>query len=204
MSAVKGDALAMMLAIAFVVLAALLCGMAVIAVFGIAHLGMSDSAAVERDGLFRGTRAPRWTLPDDAGQPRCSPPASGFQLIVFGDHSLKAFPDVIAGIQELTSEDGLEIVILTRGKNSIAAPVLGMLGLGDIPVVAGSQSLYGRYNVRVTPFVIIVDQAGQVRASSLVNYEWQMQTLWKVARVPLDAPAPPLRRYASSAGLEGP
>lgn len=176
-------------AIAFIVIGASLCLAAIMAVFGVTHLRMSGSEAVERDGLLRGTRAPRWSLPDSGGHPRSSPPASGFQLIVFGDHSLKSFPEVIAGLRALSGEDGLEIVILTRRENNVAAPVLRMLGLEGIPVVTGSPSLYGRYNVRVAPFAIFVDSAGRVRGSSLVNYEWQLVTLWKLARVSLDASA---------------
>ena len=89
----------MVFAILFIVIAVLFCVAAVMAVFGVTHLAMSGSEAVERDGLHRGTPAPRWSLPDAAGQVRSSPPARGFQLIVFGDHGLKSFPELIAGIQ---------------------------------------------------------------------------------------------------------
>ena len=187
----------MVFAILFIVIAVLLCVAAVMAVFGVTHLAMSGSEAVERDGLHRGTPAPRWSLPDAAGQARSSPPARGFQLIVFGDHGLKSFPELIAGIQELLADSDLEVIIFPREKDNITVPLLGMLGLEGAPVVAGSPSLYGRYNVRVTPFLIFVGPDGRVRGSSLVNHRWQLMKLWQLARVPLDATAPPL---VSSAG----
>ena len=62
-------------------------------------------------------------------------------------------------------------------------------------MIAGSPSLYGRYNVRVTPFLIFVDPDGRVRGSSLVNHRWQLMKLWQLARVPLDAAAPPLVNF---------
>src|SRR5215468_11143860 len=155
----------MAFAILFIVIASLLCVAAVMAVFGVTHLAMSGSEAVARDGLHRGTAAPRWSLPDAAGQLRASPPASGFQLIVFGDHGLKSFPELIAGIAELLTESDLEVIILPREKDNITVPLLSLLGLESVTVVAGSPSLYGRYNVRVTPFVIFVDPEGRIRGS---------------------------------------
>ncbi len=105
---------------------------------------------------------------------------------MFTDHSLKSFPSVIDGLKALAGETAdLEIIVLLRGENPAAVGVLGLLGLGDFPAVAGKPSLYGRYNVRVTPFVMFIDSAGRVRASSLVNYEWQIMKLWRLANVPL-------------------
>jgi hypothetical protein len=187
----------MVFAILFIVIAVFLCIAAVMSVFGVTHLAMSGSEAVKRDGLHRGTPAPHWSLPDAAGQLRSSPPARGLQLIVFGDHGLKSFPELITGIQELLTESDLEVIVLPREKDNITVPLLGMLGLEDASVVAGSSSLYGRYNVRVTPFLIFVDPAGLVRGSSLVNHTWQLMKLWQLARVPLDATAPPLVNFTA-------
>src|SRR5207253_6630886 len=111
--------------------------------------------------------APRWQLVDSEGQRFRSPPEGRLQLIVFSDHSLKSYPSVVEGLRELKDEAvDLEIVILLRTSNDMAEPMVKLLGLGDIPLVTGSPSLYGRYNVRVTPFVIFVDPSGRARASS--------------------------------------
>jgi hypothetical protein len=173
-------------AIVFIIVAVLLCVAAVMAIFGVTHVAMSGSAAIEHDGLHRGLPGPGWSLPDSSGRIVQSPPSKPFQLIVFTDHSLKSFPSVVDGLKALARETAdLEIIVLLRAENSSAVGVLGLLGLGDVPVVTGNPSLYGRYNVRVTPFVMFIDSAGRVRASSLVNYEWQLMKLWRLANVPL-------------------
>lgn len=170
---------------AFVLVAVLLCGLVVMAIFPITDVYMSRVDAIERDGLARGVAAPVWQLPDVSGQLFRSPPSKPFQLVMFTDHSLKSFPSVIEGLRSLMAEETLEPVILLQGKNEIAAPVLSLLGLAEIPVLTGTRSLYGGYNVRVTPFAILVDREGRVRASSLVNHDWQLEKLWHLANLPL-------------------
>ena len=76
-----------------------------------------------------------------------------------------------------------DIVVLPRGPAEPSALALGQLGLDGIPVVTSSPRLYARYNVRVMPFVIFVDAAGRVRASSLVNHDWQLAKLRQVAAI---------------------
>jgi hypothetical protein len=146
---------------------------------------MSGVEAIERDGLATGVVAPVWTLSDSSGKVFRSPPTKPFQLVMFTDHSLKSFPSVIAGLRNLLGEPMLEIVVLADRKNDVAEPVIRMLGLGELPVLPGSRSLYGRYNVRVRPFAIFVDSQGRARASSLVNHDWQLAKLWELARIPL-------------------
>jgi hypothetical protein len=164
-------------------------------VLATAHLYLSGPAAIEHDGLAPGRLAPSWSLPDVTGTVRQSPPAAPLQLVLFADHSLKSFPSVVDGLRDLlAAEPGLDAVVLLRRPSDLAAPLLGLLGL-DLPVVAGSAALYARYNVRVGPFAIFVDSAGQVRASSLLNYDWQVAKLHRLAALPAaPAPAGPRRR----------
>lgn len=191
-------------AVAFVTLAVALCAAAVLAVLGAAHVYLSGPEAIERDGLARGRKAPRWSLADSAGAVHHSPPARPLQLIIFADHSLKSFPSVVDGLRDLATGDdpGLEIVVLLRQRSDLAEPLLRMLGLEGIPVLTGSPALYAAYNVRVGPFAIFVDAAGQVRASSLVNYDWQLAKLRQLADLPI-GPAQTARRPAR-AGLRRP
>ena len=166
----------------FVVLALILCAAAVLAVLQITHLYLSGAQAIEHDGMAPGTAAPAWSLADSAGNIHRSPPGQPLQLIMFSDHSLKSFPSVADGLRAAMAQRArLEIVVLLRGRNEIAEPVLRTLGLADIPVLTGSPALYGRYNVRVMPFAIVVDSAGRVRASSLVNHAWQITKLLQIA-----------------------
>jgi|HubBroStandDraft_2_1064218.scaffolds.fasta_scaffold393748_1 hypothetical protein len=178
----------MMAAGIFIAVAAALCVAAALAVLGTAQVRLSGPAAIENDGLAAGRPAPRWSRPDAAGVERQSPPAAPLQLIVFADHALKSFPSVVDGLRGLIArEPGLEVIVLLRGPNDLAAPLLAMMGL-DVPVVTGSAALYARYNVRVGPFAILVDAAGQVRASSLVNYDWQITKLHQLASIPVTFP----------------
>ena len=185
-------------AIGFIVIAVLLCIAAVFGLLGVGQIALSGADAIERDGLARGQRAPRWSLADSGGVVRTSPPASQLQLIVFADHSLKSFPSVVAGLRELGDRGDVEIVILTRGRPEGAEALIGQLGLGRIAVLAGSAAVYGRYNVRVMPFAIFVDPVGLVRASSLVNHDWQIAKLRQVAEIPLEADELPMRDGVSA------
>ena len=178
----------LLVAVAFAAITALLCVAAALAVLGTAQVQLSGPAAIEHDGLAPGRAAPRWSLPDAAGVQRQSPPAAPLQLLIFADHSLKSFPSVLSGLRDLLArEPGLEAVVMLRGRNELAAPLLSLLGL-DVPVVTGSPGLYARYNVRVGPFAILVDSAGQVRASSLVNHDWQIAKLHQLASIPVEYP----------------
>jgi hypothetical protein len=194
-------------AIAFVVVAAILCAAALLVILGTAQVYLSGPAALEHDGLARGQRAPVWTLPDTLGAPHSSPPSRPLQLVIFADHSLKSFPSVMDGLREIIASDpDLDAVVLLRQRNELAAPLLAMLGLDGVPVLTGSPALYADYNVRVGPFAIFVDSGGLVRASSLVNYDWQVTRLRQLAGLPVDpaeVPAPrwPRRRLARAGAV---
>jgi hypothetical protein len=178
----------MISAVLFVATALVLCVAAALAVLGTAHVYLSGPEAIEHDGLSRGVRVPAWSLPDSAGVLRRSPPASPLQLVIFGDHSLKSFPSVLDGLRELIARDPqLEVIVLLRRRNELAEPLLQLLGLDGVTVLTGSPGLYADYNVRVGPFAIFADSAGQVRASSLVNYDWQLAKLRQLAGIPIDS-----------------
>jgi hypothetical protein len=186
----------------FVTLAALLCVAAILAIIGTANVYLSGAEAIEHDGLPRGQRAPRWSLTDSSGTVHQSPPAGPLQLVIFADHSLKSFPSVLDGLRDLQASDPeLETVVLLRQRNDLAEPLLRMLGLDGVPVLTGSSALYADYNVRVGPFAIFVDSAGQVRASSLVNHDWQIAKMRQLASIPIDSSerAAPRRRPARAA-----
>lgn len=172
----------MVYALTFTVISFLLCAAAVLAVFGIIHTYMSGPDAVERDGMLPGSAAPSWSIADSAGRVHQSPSASGLQLIIFGNHALKAFPSLLEGLRELSELDpALDILVLSDSYSSLTEPFFKLVGLGNLAIITGSRSLYGRYNVRVSPFIILVDSDGRVRASSLVNHGWQIMTLYKIA-----------------------
>jgi hypothetical protein len=181
---------AMTSAVLFVAVAVLLCATAILAILGTAQVYLSGPEAIAHDGLARGRLAPRWSLPDAAGNSYTSPSAGPLQLVIFADHSLKSFPSVVDGLRELMAGDPrLQVVVLLRHSNELAAPLLQLAGL-DIPVLTGTPALYADYNVRVGPFAIFVGPDGLVRASSLVNYDWQIAKLRQLAGIPLGADEP--------------
>jgi hypothetical protein len=203
-SASSWKAACVIAAYAFVAVAVLLCGLACLAILRIADVALSGSSGIERHGLHRGVRAPRWSLPDSSGVTLSSPPTKPLQLIVFADHSLKSFPSAVEGLTDLirtAPRSALEIVVLLRGENRLAEPVLRLLGVTDVSVVTGSASLYARYNVRVMPWVMFIDSSGIVRASSLVTEAWQIERLRRLAGVPLGSYAVPSRRAARDNAL---
>lgn len=180
----------------FIFVAFVLCVLTVLALLRIAFAEMSGSKGIGRDGLAPGAPAPSWSLVDASGRSVSSPPSNGLQLIVFADHSLKDFPSVVEGLKEIAAEaHELGIVILLREHNDMAAPLLRLLGLEAIPVVTGSPSLYGQYNVRVMPWMIFVDADGRARSSSLVNLAWQISKLWSLARLSLPATPTATNRF---------
>jgi hypothetical protein len=176
--------------IIFIVAALFFSVATVLAVLGITHVYMAGSEAIRRDGLGHGTRAPSWSLGTCGGDTIIhSPPARQFQLIIFTDHSLRSYPSVVDGLRMLSASESerLEVVVLLRAPSKIAKPVIRLLdGMATVPVVTGSPSLYAKYNVRVTPWIIVVDSAGRVRASSLVNHSWQVTKLWQIAQITTD------------------
>jgi hypothetical protein len=121
----------MLLASSFVAVALVLCMATVLALFGVTHVSMSGAEAIERDGLAPGIHAPVWSLTDSTGTGVRSPPRSPLQLIMFTDHSLKSFPSVVDGLREVMADERLEIVVLTRRRNELAAPVLRSIGLRE-------------------------------------------------------------------------
>jgi hypothetical protein len=176
-------------AVVFVAVAVIMCVACILALFGITVVQMSRAEVIERDGLARGTRAPSWSLADSSGHVYRSPPHKPLQLVMFTDHSLNSFPSVVDGLRDLAEkEPELEIVVLLRRPNDLAEPVLRILGLNEIPVLTGSPGLYGRYNVRVTPFAIFVDSHRLVRGSSLVNHDWQVAKLRQIAAIAVTVP----------------
>src|SRR6516165_11961655 len=135
----------MILASSFVVVALIFCAATVLALFGVTHVAMSGAEAIERDGLAPGIHAPVWALVDSTGKAVHSPPRTGLQLIMFTDHSLKAFPSVVDGLREVMAQERLEIVLLTRRRSELAEPMLRFMGLVGISVLTGSPSLYAAY-----------------------------------------------------------
>jgi hypothetical protein len=175
--------------IAYLVVESMLVLLATAAVLRIGLLRLESILGVARDGLRIGTRAPRWELADCDDSLRQSPSAERFQILVFTDHSLKDFPRLAFGLQQVIAS-GLEAILLPRGDSELKVDatriVANTLGV-DAAIVPVDQAFYDKYNVRVLPFVTVVDLNGTVRAAGVVGEETQLMSMLRFARVPLDS-----------------
>ncbi len=78
-------------------------------------LRLESRIGVARDGYPPGKAVPSWSLPDSTGLMRKTPGADHWQLLIFTNHALVAFPDLLAGIRQLASTaKELEIIILAQ------------------------------------------------------------------------------------------
>lgn len=147
---------------------------------GLARLG--SAVGIARDGFPPGTVAPPWSIPDLEGHLRVTPAGDHWQLLVFANRALVAFPELIAGMHHLARDaQDLEVVILSdedQVSNEITAQGLDL----QIPIVAVEQAFYQRYRVRVMPFAFFLDPSGIVRWVGLVNSEHELFHAWRMIR----------------------
>lgn len=147
---------------------------------GLARLG--SAVGIARDGFPPGTAAPSWSLPDLEGHLRVTPAGDHWQLLVFANRALVAFPELVAGMHHIAREaQDLEVVILSdedQISSEITAEGLDL----QIPIVAVDQAFYQRYRVRVMPFAFFLDPAGIVRWVGLVNAENELFHAWRMIR----------------------
>jgi hypothetical protein len=169
----------------YVAIELLLVGLAVLAPLTLGHLSLAGARAIAHDGIRPGTRAPAWTLVDTDGQSHESPPGAGrWILLLFADHSLKYFPDAVqrlSDLADLTNDETPRLLIVSRARMDVTG-ILRLLGL-DCPVISVPQLFYGRHNVRVVPYGLLIDPQGMVRDSRLVNSAWEALTIWNIARI---------------------
>ena len=180
------------LAIAFLAVGALLVLAEGLALVRIGLLRLESPLGIIRDGLPGGSDAPRWQLPDTDGVTR-RVPSGTWQVLVFADHSLREFPELAGALTALRDEDpSVEVLVLPKAHPDLAAEVARGLGL-HAPVVAVGDELYWRHNVRVMPFVMILDERGIVRAEGLTSDAPRFEMVWRRARFEAASAAAPAR-----------
>jgi hypothetical protein len=191
-----------MMAVLFVIVGGALLVAAVLALVSVGRFALGGSAGLLGDGLGPGSRAPRWSGTDQRGRRWSVPSGERWQLLLFADHSLGAFPELLPALDGPGDDpDDPEIVVLARaataGKAVAAMPRLGL----ELPVVGVPERLYGRYNVRVMPWAMFVDPTGIVWGSSLVNRSWKVEKLGVIARARAAEHRRPAQARAGAAGL---
>ena len=140
---------------------------------------LQSLSEIAKDGPTPGGRAPRVVARSLTGS-TWTVPSGRWELLLFGDHSLVEFPDVVSGVDDMTRE-GCSVTVLSRR----AALTTAVLEEMSVPLNVGQvkQRDYDRYRVRVMPFLVVVDPEGRVRRGGLVNTAQQVQTIWKASRV---------------------
>ena len=145
---------------------------------GFARLG--SSIGIARDGFPPGKVVPFWSLPDLEGHVHVTPLGDRWQLLIFANRALVAFPELIDGIHHLAQTvQELEVLILSyegREQSTVTAQGLGL----QVPVVPVETTFYDRYRVRVMPFAFFLDPHGVVRWVGLVNTGAQLFHAWRI------------------------
>lgn len=165
-------------AIAFLALGGALALLAALALVRIGLLRLESPLGIVRDGLPGGAPAPRWRLPDTDGGVQQVPSGAEWQLLLFSDHSLREFPELGAAVTALRErEPGLEAVVLPSKNAELAAETARAIGL-DVPVVPVDRDFYWHHNVRVMPFLILLDREGVVLAEGLADNDSRLEMIW--------------------------
>lgn len=147
---------------------------------------LSSSIGIARDGLPPGKLAPPWSLPDLEGHLRVTPAGDHWQCLIFAEHSLASFPDLVVGMNHLAATvQELEVLILSRESRDLCEATVRALDL-QVPIVQVDQAFYDRFRVRVMPFAFLLDPRGKVRWVSLVNTEQQLAHTWNTIRATTD------------------
>ncbi|MGH2560602.1 MAG: hypothetical protein ACRDJH_16180 [Thermomicrobiales bacterium] len=168
--------------IAFLVVSSALILLTLLMILRIGFGRLESRIGIERDGPKRGARTPEWRLPDLYGTARKSPSGSRWQLLLFADHTLASFPDLVAGTNRMhTDVPDFEVVVLTRKTANLNVATAKELGV-EVPIVPVDQTFYDRFNVRVMPFGVLLDPQGTVRWASVASHEVPLRRELRLAR----------------------
>jgi hypothetical protein len=168
----------------FLVVALLCIALTLLAIVRTGFLRLSSTVGIARDGFPPGKAVPSWSLPDLEGHLRITPARDHWQLLVFADRSLEAFPELISGMHHLSQQNQeLEVLVLSRDSIEDCRTSAQELNL-HVPVVPVDRAFYARFRVRVMPFLFFLDPQGIVRWVGLASREQQVVHAWRIAQVP--------------------
>lgn len=110
------------------------------------------------------------------------PNRNRWQFLVFADHCLQSFPDLVTAINRLQADPvAIEVIVVSRGSAQVVRAAAGTLGTA-VPIVSVNQAFYDRHNVRVMPYAVLVDDHGIVRWTGIANHEGQLRHALRLAR----------------------
>ena len=163
--------------------------------------------AIAHVGPRAGRPAPRLDLRSTDGVTMVVP-AGRRQVLLFADHSLLDFGDLL-DLLTAGPDDGADRPDSRRSVSADRTSAALLAGLElRVPLAVVPHAVYDRYRVRVMPYAVVVDAAGRVATSGLVNSAFQLRHL---AQVGLDAEAgagqarrPEARREHLAGGARAP
>src|SRR5437764_14907310 len=104
----------------FLVLELLFIVLALLALLRTGFLRLSSSVGIARDGVPPGKAVPSWSLPDLEGHLRVTPAGDHWQLLVFADQSLAAFPELISGMHHLSQHaQKLDVLVISQNNPEV-------------------------------------------------------------------------------------
>ena len=157
------------MAVAYVTLEIVLIALLLLLILRLGLAGLDTASAIGRDGLRIGSCSPEWRLRSGEVLQRGN---DRWQLLIFSDHSLVSFPELVGVMNRLWRlfSDPLDVLVLSRDSPQILHAVKEGLNL-EVDIAPVDQTVYDRFRVRVMPFAYVVDTAGSVRWRGLVNTE---------------------------------
>lgn len=169
----------------FVVIELVLIFLTIFVILRAGFLRLSSAVGIARDGFAPGKAVPSWSLPDIDGRLRVTPAGDRWQMLVFVNRSLEAFPEVVSGMHYLArSARELEVLVISQDSAEDCRATVQQLDL-QVPVVPVEPAFYDRFRVHVMPFAFFLDPRGLVRWVGLIDTEAQIILAWRMARASL-------------------
>lgn len=168
--------MAVVQALIYNVLAIVLLAGALLAVLRVGWLSLDTMEGRRRDGPAIGSRLSLVDLVDVQGKPVRESPGE-WSFLVFSDHSLEGFPDLIRELQRFACHPDRAVVLLSKAPHTVNLDLASRLG-SNIRVATVSRAYFASRMVRTMPLGVVIDDAGVVRAKSLVGASGSVDHLW--------------------------
>jgi hypothetical protein len=167
--------MAMLASVVFIIVAILSLFLALLMIIRVGYGRLESALGIARDGPKRNHPAPTWQATDNTGKGQCVPSEGRWQLLIFADHNLASFPELIAATNRLPAGiDDLDVMVLARSRAGLSAETIAALGI-SAPIVMVDQQLYDQYKVRVMPYVVLVNENGIVKWTGIGSNEGQLR-----------------------------
>jgi hypothetical protein len=174
--------MALLASAVFLLLGVVTVSLVLLMIMRIGYGRLESAIGIARDGPRRERPAPAWQATDNSGHTRRVPCGGRWQLLIFADHCLASFPDLVAAMNRLpVAVSDLDVAVLARSRPGLNAEMIVSLGI-TAPVVMVDQGLYDQYKARVMPFSVLIDDRGIVKWKGVANNEAQLRRELRLAR----------------------